>query len=273
MNVKKLCMKVGLSPQAYYKGKHNRASKEINESFILELVRVERQLQPRLGARKLLVLIKEKLLKEGVQIGRDRFFELLRKNDLLVSSLPKSTRTTYSYHSLPVFKNELKEMKLTAPNQAWASDITYLRTSNGFLYLSLITDMYSRKIVGYNAGNSLETQGCLNALDMALKRLPQGKKLIHHSDRGCQYCSHLYVSKLKENGLSVSMTEENHCYENALAERVNGILKQEYYLSSSFTTKKDAIKAVEQAIFLYNNHRPHRSLNYQFPEQVHSIAA
>jgi len=168
--------------------------------------------------------------KAGVRIGRDRFFEVLDEQGLLLERLPKAPRTTNSRHSLPVFRNLLADMEPTGPNQAWVSDITYIRTDEGFLYLSLITDDWSRKIVGYHAGDTLETEGCLRALERAVNELVDDLFPLHHSDRGSQYCSHLYTGKLREYGLGISMTEENHCYENAKAEWVNGILKQEYGL-------------------------------------------
>ena len=194
---------------------------------------------------------------------------MLGERGLLLDPLPKAPRTTNSRHSLPVFRNLLADMQVDAPNQAWVSDITYLRTDEGFLYLSLITDDWSRKIVGYHADDTLETEGCLKALDQAVKELEDGMFPLHHSDRGSQYCSHLYTGKLREYGLGISMTEELHCYENAKAERVNGILKQEYFLGGCFRTKQQAIKAVDQAVWLYNMRRPHQALNYETPAIVH----
>ena len=273
MNIKQLCRKVGICRQNYYKAHKRRRRKEVNEGLVETLVRAERASQPRLGGRKLYFMLKSELKDAGVLIGRDRFFEVLRTKDLLLEPLPKVPYTTNSRHSLPVFRNMIKDIEVTGPNQVWVSDITYIRTSEGFIYLSLITDKYSRKIVGYHAGETLETEGCLKALEMALKKKPKNVVIIHHSDRGCQYCSHIYVEKLKENGFEISMTQENHCSENALAERVNGILKQEYWLGSTFNSKAQACRAVKEAIRLYNTRRPHTSLKYKTPEQVHTIAA
>jgi transposase InsO family protein len=156
---------------------------------------------------------------------------------------------------------------------AWAADMTYLRTREGFVYLALLTDMRSRKIVGYHCGDTLEAAVCVKALEMALESLPGDAAPIHHSDRGTQYCSHEYVNRLRSRGLSISMTERNHCAENALAERMNGILKSEYSLGMKFETKQQAVRAVEQAVHLYNTRRPHLALNYAVPEAVHSLAA
>jgi putative transposase len=268
-----LCRKVIMSRQNYYKAHQRRRRKEVDDELVEKLVKVERASQPRLGGRKLYFMLKPELEDAGVSIGRDLFFEVLRTNNLLLGPLPRSPRTTNSRHSLPVFRNIIKGREITGPNQVWVSDITYIRTIEGFLYLSLITDKYSRKIVGYNLGGTLETEESLKALEMALKRKPKGGHIIHHSDRGCQYCSHLYVDKLEENGFEISMTEESHCSENALAERVNGILKQEYWLGSTFRSKEQVHRAVEEAIHLYNTRRPHTSLNYKTPEHVHRMAA
>jgi transposase InsO family protein len=264
-----LCKKTGMSRQNFYKGRKQRDRYKVDAALIVELVRAERAIQPRLGGKKLYVLLKPKLQEAGIEVGRDRFFKVLAEQGLLLEPLPKAPRTTNSRHSLPVFRNLVTEMELSGPNQAWVSDITYIRTDEGFLYLSLITDAWSRKIVGYHAGDTLETEGCLRALERAVKELVEGMFPVHHSDRGCQYCSHVYTGRLRDYGLGISMTEEMHCYENAKAERVNGILKQEYYLGGCFRTKKQAVEAVEQAVCLYNTRRPHLALKYKTPETVH----
>jgi len=241
--------------------------------LIKRLVLGERASQPRLGGRKLLKILGPKLKRCGVAIGRDRFFKVMKNQGLLVEKLRSSPRTTNSYHNLPVFLNRVKGKNLTGSNQVWAADITYLRNKDTFMYLSLITDMYSRKIVGYHLGTSLETEETLKALKMALSNKPKGARPIHHSDRGCQYCSHDYVQVLEKGGLGVSMTEQNHCAENALAERVNGILKQEYGLGYSFKNAMHMHQAVKQAVWLYNTRRPHCSLGLETPEHVHRMAA
>ncbi len=268
-----LCEKVGMSRQNYYAARQLRQRREIDEDLILELVRQERRLQGRLGGRKLLHRIRPELEAAGVEIGRDRFFELLAEHDLLVERKPGWPRTTNSRHSLPVYRNILAEMELTGPNQAWVSDLTYIRTEEGFVYAALIMDAYSRKIVGYHVGESLESIGCQTALQSALKTLPEGSHPIHHSDRGCEYCCHAYVELLASRGLKVSMTEILHCYENAKAERLNGILKQEYELDQTFRTKAHARKALAQAVHLYNHCRPHGELALQYPAEVHQEAA
>ena len=272
-SVAALCARVGMSRQNYYAARRLRQRREIDEAVILELVRRERRIQPRLGGRKLLHVLRADFNEAGVKVGRDRFFELLAEADLLVVPKAGSPRTTNSRHSLPVFSNLLAGKVVCGPNEAWVSDLTYIRTDQGFLYAAMITDAYSRKIVGAHIGDSLEAEGCLLALEQALKSLPAGKRPIHHSDRGCQYCCHEYVERLRSRGLAISMTQVMHCYENAQAERVNGILKQEYELDRRFRTKAQARKAFEQAVWLYNHRRPHLGLSYRFPADVHEQAA
>jgi transposase InsO family protein len=271
-SISTLALKLGMSRQNFYKERIARQRAEVDAGLIEQLVKAERALQPRLGGRKLFKILAPVLKNEGVKLGRDKFFDVLREKGLLVPPLPKSPGSTRFEPSLPVFHNLVAALVLTGPNQAWASDITYIRTDEGFLYLSLITDMWSRKIVGYHLGDTLETETALKALAMALASLTCGAKPVHHSDRGCQYASHLYVGKLKEAGLEISMTEKLHCYENAIAERVNGILKQEYYISSCFRDKNQAKTAVKEAVYLYNTRRPHMSLDYETPEKMHRTA-
>lgn len=263
-----------MTRQNFHKQRQQRQSREVDEGLIVELVQRERRLQPRLGGRKLFGLLQPELTDAGVEIGRDRFFEVLRHHDLLVPPLDRRTcKTTFSRHSLPVFRNLLYELQPTAPDQVWVSDLTYLRTFEGFEYLYLIMDLYSRKIVGYHCGNSLDALACVAALRTALADLPNDRYPIHHSDRGCQYCSHEYVQTLQKRHLPISMTEENHCYENSNAERLNGVLKQEYALGTTFRSRQHARRAVDQAVWLYNHRRPHGSLDNHFPATVHRHAA
>ena len=272
-SIQSLCGKLSMSRQNYYKGRKARQKAAVDAGLICRLVRRERAVQPRLGGRKLFHLLRAELAENGVKLGRDRFFDVLREHSLLLEKLPSfAPKTTNSRHSLPVFHNLVKEMTLTGRNQAWASDITYIRTDKGFICLALISDMWLRKIVGYHAGDTLEAEGALRALERAAATLGEGEQPVHHSDRGCQYCCHAYVDALRRHGMGVSMTEEAHCYENALAERVNGILKQEYGLGGSFKSKADAVKAVDEAVLLFNTKRPHQALHYKIPEHRHSAA-
>ncbi len=268
-----LCKKTGMSRQNYYKGRKARKRKSVDENLVVQLVQNERQMQPRIGTRKLHHMLNDELQDAGIEVGRDKMFEILRGRDLLVPPLPKSPRTTDSRHSLPVFRNLIIGMELTAPNQVWVNDITYIRTLEGFEYLSLNMDLHSHKIVGFHCNDDLSAAGCLTAVGKALADLPEGCHPIHHSDRGSQYCSHEYVDRLTARGLSLSMTEVDHCAENSVAERLNGILKQEYGLGRTFQTRAQARVAVEQAVWLYNIRRPHMSLQLKTPAEVHGKAA
>jgi transposase InsO family protein len=262
-----------MSRQNYYSRRRQRERRQVDGELVAALVRRERQQQPRLGVRKLHHRLKAEWAEAGVRLGRDRLFEELRQRDLLLKPVrAEYPRTTQSYHNLPVFRNRLKGLEVQRPHEAWVSDLTYLRTRQGFLYLALITDRYSRKVVGAHVGDTLEAVGCVRALEEAMAQLPTGAKPIHHSDQGSQYCCHEYVGRLEAHGIGISMTETNHCAENALAERMNGILKQEYRLGLEFATKADARRAVAQSIRLYNTQRPHRALGNRTPEEVHQSA-
>jgi len=270
VNVKRVCGKLGMSRQNYYARRGQRQRRAVDGELVVALVRRERQLQPRLGTRKLHHKLKGELAEQGVKVGRDRLFEELRGRDMLLEPVRAAApRTTQSYHNLPVCRNRIKDLEVTGPNQVWVSDLSYLRTEEGYLFMSLITDKYSRKIVGWEAGESLEAIGCVRALDLALAELPEWAKPIHHSDGGCQYCCHEYVKRLEQAGLAISMTQTNHCAENALAERMNGILKQEYGLGQVLRTKALGRQAVAQAVWLYNTERPHTALSYRTPAEVH----
>lgn len=266
-----LCRMAGMSKQNFYRTRQRRSRRGIEEEFILELVREERRMQPFLGARKLLVRLAPSLEEAGVAVGRNRFFELLRQHALLVPRRRGSARTTDSRHRFRVYINTLKDSPPTAPHEAWVADLTYIRTADRFVYLALVTDAFSRKIVGWHVDASLEAAGCVLALQMALQQLPPGARPIHHSDRGTQYCCHDYMDILlsESQPLRISMTEENHCYENGKAERVNGILKQEYGLGGTLRNLGEAKRMVAEAVMLYNTRRPHMALAYATPAEVH----
>jgi transposase InsO family protein len=259
-----------MTRQNYYARRKLRRRRAVDGELVAQLVQRERCLQPRLGARKMRVLLRDPLAEAGVQLGRDRFFEVLREHDLLLARRrSERPQTTQSYHRLPVFRNLVKGCQASRSNEVWVGDLTYLRTEEGFMFLSLLTDKVSRHIVGYHCGDSLESIGCQEALKMALKQLPHGQRPIHHSDRGSQYCCHEYVKLASTRGLAMSMTEVDHCAENALAERMNGILKSEYGLDQRFKTKAQTRSAVHQAIHLYGTRRPHTALGNRFPAHVH----
>ena len=266
-----MCERAGISRQAVYKEHRARCRRAIDEAAVVELVKRERRLQPRLGCRKLLVLLRVGLVEMGIRIGRDRFFEVLMCQGLLIDRVRRGgPRTTDARHRLRTYPNLFQGLVLTRVHQAWVSDITYVRTEEGWLYVFLISDAFSRKIVGEATGDTLEAKWNVRALKMAMEQLPGNVRPIHHSDRGIQYCCEEYIEVLEERRLRISMTEENHCYENAQAERLNGILKQEYGLGETFRTKGEARLAVKEAKDLFNERRPHMSLGYQIPSIVHA---
>lgn len=194
----------------------------------------------------------------------------MRDEGLLIKRRRKYVRTTNSDHGFRTYDNKIKGLEITKPNQVWVSDITYISSQEGFMYLALTTDLYSRKIVGFDISDSLEAEGCRRALKRALSRLTDTKGIIHHSDRGIQYCCKEYIKTLKNNKMEISMAAKGDCYENAVAERVNGILKQEYDLGGRFISKSVAVKATKEAINLYNTRRLHSSINFQTPEEKYA---
>lgn len=234
------------------------------------MVCVHRKLLPRLGTRKLYSLIKPEMNVAGLKCGRDMLFDILREENLLIKPRRRYVQTTNSNHWLRKYPNITKEVKINSPEQLWVSDITYIKTEEGNCYLSMITDAYSRKIMGYNVSDSMSTSETIKSLKMAIrKRKYPDKKLIHHSDRGLQYCSSDYVNMAETNGIKMSMTEQPDPYENALAERMNRTIKEEFCLDNILKTKLQVYNTVHEAIELYNNYRPHLSLNYKTPDFIH----
>jgi len=272
LKVTRLCELADMTPQNYYARRRIWRRQEVDVQLMLELARAERRDQPRLGVRKLYHLIGAELKAAGVKMGRDRLFEELGKAGLMVPrKLSQWPRTTQFNPTLPVFKNLIRRGQVSGRNQVWVADITYIRTQEAFMYLGLITDKWSRKIVGFHLGETLETGSVLKALSMALRGLKQRERPIHHSDRGCQYASHAYVNRVQQAGLRMSMTEKNHCAENALAERTNGILKQEYWLDANFESRLAARKATVHGINMYNYRRPYTPLGLRTPGMVHDL--
>ncbi|RED44314.1 transposase InsO family protein [Seonamhaeicola aphaedonensis] len=214
--------------------------------------------------------MKEELNKRNIKIGRDKFFTVLRSHKLLVRKTKQFHITTNSKHHFYKYRNLVKDKVPTRPEQLWVSDITYIKTQNGHNYLALVTDAYSKKIMGYKLDNHMKTELCLEALKMAIKnRKYPDQKLIHHSDRGFQYCNPAYSKFAEENSITLSMTEQYDPYENAVAERINKTLKYEYGLKQTIKDTKLAQKMTKKAIFIYNNLRTHWSLNLNTPMQVH----
>ena len=227
----------------------------------MQAVRTIRRSQPRVGGRKL----QRMLLNMGYQIGRDQLFNLLRRYRLLIQPRKNYRKTTNSMHRFRKYRNLIKDKNPVRPNEIFVSDITYIDTLEGFNYLVLITDLYSRKIVGWDLSRSLAIEGAQRALKMALQTVGEPEKLIHHSDRGLQFCSPGYTNILDSKKVAISMTGENHVYENAIAERVNGILKTEFMLGEKLQSFQHALNLTKQAIQTYNDQRLHTSLNYQTP--------
>lgn len=223
---------------------------------------------PRLGTRKLYYILKEQLKELNIKIGRDALFDYLRRENLLIKPKKQYTRTTFSKHWLRKHPNLYKEIEINKPEQVFVSDITYVKTKQTVCYLSLVTDAYSRKIMGYSVSENMNAENVSLALKMAIKNRVNNEKLIHHSDRGLQYCSEYYQTILKQNQIIPSMTDGYDCYQNALAERINGILKQEFLIEKTKDIN-ELTKMVEQSVYLYNNTRPHLSLNMQTPEMKH----
>lgn len=272
-NVSQISSEYDLTRDAYSKFKRRYIKQESDKKRVVSMVQARRDILPREGCRKLYLSLFNDFKSNGLKIGRDKLFSILRSEDMLVGRKKTSFKTTNSYHHFHKYGNLIKDIEIEHINQVWVSDITYIRKVKGFCYLALITDLYSRKIVGYDVSDSLELAGCLRALQKALASNKSHKGLIHHSDRGVQYCSHAYVNKLKSKDILISMTEEKHCYENAVAERVNGILKDEFYLDQTFFDTTHAKRATKSAIKLYNELRLHVSLGYKTPENVYKSIA
>ena len=229
----------------------------------------ERKLLPRLGGIKTYYLITPQLQFQNLKFGRDKLFRLLKENDLLIKPRRRYIQTTNSKHWMRKYPNKAKELQLTAPEQLWVSDITYLKTEEGNCYLSMVTDAYSRKIMGYSIADNMEASTVAEALQMGIKNRLFNNELIHHSDRGLQYCSKEYVNLAESANIKMSMTEQSDPYENALAERMNRTIKEEFCLDHILKSKQQTYEAVKQAIWLYNNYRPHQSLSLKTPEQQH----
>jgi putative transposase len=259
--VRELCGLLGYSRQAYYQYNQVTEKQVFKQEELIQQVLAHRRLQPRLGTRKLLALMQP-------DIGRDRFFELLRETGLLVRRKRCRARTTFSSHRFSKHRDLVKGLVIERSNQLWVSDITYIRVGHDFAYLSLVTDAYSRKIIGFCLSHDLSTDSCLSALRMALATRLVDLPLIHHSDRGIQYCSNAYTKLLKRKGIAISMTQSGDPRDNAIAERVNGILKQEL-LNESYDNINVAYKSVKQAVGIYNTLRPHSSLDMLTPENAH----
>ncbi len=261
----------GVSPQAYYAKNKKEEKGIIKEELILKEVKEIRKSMPKSGGRKLHSILKEKLSRD-LMIGRDELFNILASHNMLIRQRKMRIRTTNSNHPYKRYTNIIKEFLPNAANQLWVSDITYIRTGEGFCYLSLITDAYSRKIVGWALGDTLEAKHTIKALRMALKqRRIKTESLIHHSDRGIQYCCESYIKILNSNNIKISMTESGDPRDNAIAERVNGILKNEWLKGRQYADLESVNKYLKRIIKLYNEYRPHSSIDYLCPSVAHKM--
>jgi len=240
-----------------------------DEKIILELVKRERCIQNRVGSRKLYLDIKPDLINLGLKYGRDKLHGFIRKNDMHIKPRKNYRKTTDSYHRFRMYKNEIINLKLTKPEQVFVNDITYIKVKNTFAYLFLTTDAYSKKIMGYSINYTMKVKDGLKAIRMAHKNRRFKNPVFHHSDRGIQYCTPSYIQFIKNKNMIPSMTEKDHVYENSIAERLNGILKQEYGIDLGFNSLKHARKIIDQSIMIYNNKRRHMSIRYLTPNFVH----
>ncbi len=263
------CKLFGKSRQAYYEQRNEPQDRGFEEALAIKLVKEIRQELPRCGVDKMHYMLHENFANHNLKIGRDKLYELVGKYGMLVRYRNRKPYTTNSFHHFKKYPNLIREKTITQAGELWVSDITYLRTVNGFNYLSIITDAYSHKIVGYKLHKTLHSEGAVDALIMANKDAKKTNKLIHHSDRGIQYCCKEYVQMITHFGIQLSMTEKGDPYENAIAERVNGILKYEFDLRQTFSSHEQATKAVDEAIRKYNEQRIHDSCARLTPIAAH----
>jgi len=270
ISLSRFCRLLGVTRQAYYQHFWQVEFKTTEETLVISEVLRIRKNHKHMGGRKLFEILQPFLLDHKIKMGRDAFFDLLQANNLLVRRKKRKIYTTQSFHWYRKYPNKIKDITPRRPNQVWVSDITYWKINCGYVYISLITDAYSRKIVGYNVADTLDAIETTQALMNALSNPGRSHKgLIHHSDRGLQYCSAEYVRLLKENEIEISMTENGDPYENALAERVNGILKEEYLYDYSVDNLAQARLVLDFVIKVYNTERPHMSCSYKTPAFVH----
>lgn len=272
VSVQRLCKLFGKTRHAFYDQQWRNQDQYFLDDLILQLVREIREKLSKCGTRKLYVIINQKLHPQGIKVGRDYLFQLLRDYKLLIRRRKRRLITTDSRHWMKKYSNLIAGLQPDRPDQLWVCDITYIPTETGYCYLSLITDAYSHKIVGYYLSEDLTVQGCLIALKSALKQrryLSEG--LIHHSDRGSQYCSSEYVQLLKSNNIAISMTSPASPGQNSVAERMNGILKWDFDLDINTRNFKQTTLRVKESIELYNQLRPHSSCDNHTPEEAHKV--
>lgn len=262
----------GVSKQAFYKRLKTAKKQRNDEDELIRMVKEQRKYTgSQTGGLKLYCSLKAEMEQKDIKVGRDKFYAFLRSNQLLVAKSKNYHVTTDSKHQFYKYPNLVQNKVPTRPEQLWVSDITYIKTEAGHNYLALVTDAYSKQIMGYHLGNHMKASLCTEALSMAIKnRKYPSKALIHHSDRGFQYCSAEYVKLAQDNGMTMSMTEQYDPYENAVAERVNRTLKYEFGLRMTLKDTALAKQMVEYGVHVYNTRRLHLSLNMLTPKQVHS---
>jgi transposase InsO family protein len=271
VSLSRACRLLGITRQAVYQRERRIEQRSMGLAPVKDLVMDLRRFMPRLGGRKLYFLLKPTFEERGIKLGRDGFFDYLKEHRLLVQPLKRYTKTTHSRHWMKKHPNRLESEKINRAEQAFVSDITYIETEEGVHYLSLVTDAYTRKIMGYEVSDDLRAESVVKALRRAARQRKTRRSLIHHSDRGLQYCSAIYQQELKRHDMTPSMTDGYDCYQNALAERVNGILKQEF-LFYKCRNLHDLKSLVRESVDIYNRLRPHLSLGMKTPEQVHEKA-
>jgi putative transposase len=264
-----VCAFFEFSRQAYYKQLKVQSQRDMKDDFVVEIVQKARRNNKMLGVRKVYEKFGREIHNINPSLGRDKLFSLVSSRGLLIRRRRKYARTTQSRHRFRKYKNEIKDFKATRPHQLWVVDMTFIRIKKGFVYLFLLTDAYSRKVVGWSLTGSPDVKSAMQALRMAIRQCPDRSGLIHHSDRGFQYCSPAYVKVTESTGIKMSMGEVGNCYENAMAERVNGIFKGEYGFDQTFKNIKEALKAIKEGIKDYNEQRPHWGLNLKIPSVVH----
>ena len=263
------CYLLGVDRQVYYRAKKSLLEKQTIAQQVINLVRSIRNLMPKIGTRKLYHMLEKEL--KPLKVGRDKLFRILKANHMLITPKKSYHITTDSHHRFRKHKNIVSNIEIERPEQVWVSDITYIGNRVNPSYLALITDAYSKKIMGYNVSDSLNMSGSIQALDMALKnRAYKEEPLIHHSDRGLQYCSNEYQNILSLNTIKTSMTEKYDPYENAIAERINGILKQEFDIAKYNSDLNVKQQLVKNAVEIYNQIRPHLSNYLLTPKQMHN---
>jgi transposase InsO family protein len=271
ISLERLCRLLGVTRQALYQHNWHIEEITIEAELIIQQVMDIRKRHPIIGTRKLYIMLEPFLGEHKIKTGRDKLFDLLAAYKLLVRRRKRRVSTTQSYHRFHKYPNLIREMELSGIHQLWVSDITYYKVMGKFVYLSFVTDAYSHKILGYHLAETLETIHSIAALEMAIKSIDALTKhtIIHHSDRGVQYCSEAYVKLLQDNGIMISMTENGDPLENPVAERVNGIIKEEYLKRYQYNTVKQIEEKLSEVVGFYNKERPHMSCSMFTPDRVH----